>query len=119
MDNTGFTGPTTTFLGAPEDFEGMDLTGKIVLIARGSLSFFEKHVNAVQAGAAAVLVYNNTTGIINMDLSSTTVNNPCAFLQIEDAMKLFAGIDREAEGPGAARSRPSWATIPTARASTR
>lgn len=91
MLDAGYTGPDAgNYLGAPEDFEGLDLTGKIVLIARGSLSFFEKHINAVAAGAEAVIVYNNASGVINMDLSSTTVTNPCCFLQLGDAMKVFA-----------------------------
>ncbi len=86
------------YLGAPEDFEGMDLTGKIVLVARGSLSFFEKHINAVAAGAEAVMVYNNASGVINMDLSSTTVPNPCCFLQLPDAMAVFANANQDENG---------------------
>ena len=86
------------YMGAPADFEGLELEGKIVLVARGSLSFYEKHINAVNAGAAAVIVYNNTSGVINMDLSSTTVTNPCCFLQLGDAMKVFAGASRDESG---------------------
>ncbi len=97
--NPDYTGEDAgNYLGAPEDFEGMELEGKIVLIARGSLSFFEKHINAVNAGAAAVIVYNNTSGIINMDLSSTTVTNPCSFLQLGDAMKVFADATQDEAG---------------------
>nr|WP_106782574.1 M28 family peptidase [Lysinibacillus timonensis] len=52
-------------LGEPNDFEGKDVKGKVVLIQRGELSFTEKVLNAAKAGAAAVLLYNNTDGVIN------------------------------------------------------
>ena len=51
--------------GTEEDFAGLDLTGKIVLISRGGgVSFFEKGNRAVEAGAVATVVYNNASGII-------------------------------------------------------
>lgn len=52
--------------GTTTDFEGKDFTGKFALISRGSISFVEKGLNAQAAGAAGVIVYNNTTGTINM-----------------------------------------------------
>ena len=47
-------------LGEAADYEGLDVTGKVVLVQRGTISFAEKHMYAEEAGAAAVLVYNNT-----------------------------------------------------------
>jgi len=38
------------------------LTGKVVLIRRGTCTFFEKAFNAQNAGAAAVVLYNNVAG---------------------------------------------------------
>jgi aminopeptidase YwaD len=52
-------------LGAPGDFEGKDVEGKIALIERGTYSFTEKILNAAEAGAAAVIIYNNADGVIN------------------------------------------------------
>ncbi|WP_285860590.1 MULTISPECIES: S8 family serine peptidase [Paenibacillus] len=46
-------------LGKPEDYTGKDLSGKIAFIKRGELSFTDKAVNAINAGAAAAIVYNN------------------------------------------------------------
>lgn len=54
------------------DFNGLDVTGKIVLVSRGTNAFSEKHSFAAQAGARAVIVYNNTSGTVNMDLSAST-----------------------------------------------
>jgi hypothetical protein len=41
------------------------LTGKAALIRRGTCSFRIKAINAMNAGAAAVIIYNNTSGVIN------------------------------------------------------
>src|SRR5690606_24970331 len=54
-------------LGLPTDFEGKDVTGKFALIARGEIPFIEKAFAAQAAGAAGVIIYNNTTGPINME----------------------------------------------------
>jgi lactocepin len=53
-------------IGAPADFEGKDLTGKFALIQRGTLDFVTKALNAQAAGAAGVIIYNNTDGTVNM-----------------------------------------------------
>lgn len=56
-------------LGSTEDVEKAgDLTGKIALIKRGGLTFTEKANNAVDAGAVAVVIYNNTVGTISMSV---------------------------------------------------
>lgn len=67
----GNTDPTSVFnagpveyvycgLGAVADFEGKTLTGKIALISRGSYAFVDKINNAIAAGAAGVIVFNNS-----------------------------------------------------------
>lgn len=48
------------------DFEGLDLKGKIALIKRGESNFVSKTLNAQKAGAAGVIIFNNTSGYINM-----------------------------------------------------
>ncbi|WP_210366035.1 M28 family peptidase [Bacillus sp. REN3] len=52
-------------LGQEEDFEGLDLSGKIALIQRGAISFADKVLNAAANGAAGVIIYNNTPGDLN------------------------------------------------------
>ena len=39
--------------GTAEDYQGLDLTGKVVFCSRGSTSFFEKANVAASLGAAA------------------------------------------------------------------
>ncbi|MCP4345062.1 MAG: M28 family peptidase [Desulfobacterales bacterium] len=41
-----------------EDFEGIDLTGKIALIQRGDCAFTDKAQNAQNAGAVGVIIFN-------------------------------------------------------------
>ncbi len=48
-------------IGLPSDYDGLDVTGKVVLIKRGTLSFAEKVANAKQKGAAGVIVYNGSS----------------------------------------------------------
>ncbi|MDQ0273459.1 M28 family peptidase [Cytobacillus purgationiresistens] len=59
-------------LGKPEELAALDLTGKIVLIKRGELSFGEKVLNAAAAGAAGVIIYNNASGAMNGTLGEAS-----------------------------------------------
>jgi len=54
-------------LGYEEDFT-QDVTGKIVLIERGVLSFGEKAQNAFDKGAIGVIIFNNTSGNLSGSL---------------------------------------------------
>lgn len=47
-------------LGKPQELK--DVKGKIALIERGELTFTEKANNAFEAGAVAVIIYNNISG---------------------------------------------------------
>lgn len=49
------------------------LFGKIALISRGTCSFYIKINNAETLGAVAAIIYNNTTGIISMDTTGSTL----------------------------------------------
>lgn len=51
-------------LGNAFDFEGIDVQGKVALIARGEIALDAKIVNARKAGAAAAIIYNNVEGKI-------------------------------------------------------
>ena len=46
-------------LGDDTDYEGVDVEGKIALIARGNLTFEEKETNAAERGAIGAVVFNN------------------------------------------------------------
>ena len=57
--------------GAPEDYTELDVTGKIAVVVRGSLSFNDKQVNAANAGAIGCIIYNNKDGyLLNMAIDN-------------------------------------------------
>lgn len=49
-------------LGTKEDYEGLDVRGKIVLAERGLISFTYKAIIAKEAGAEGLIVYNHSDG---------------------------------------------------------
>ena len=56
------------------DFTGL-VPGTIVLVSRGGCTFASKASNAAAAGAAGVVIYNNTTGPLNGTLGDTFGGN--------------------------------------------
>jgi len=79
-------------IGSAEEWAavGDALVGKIALCARGELSFFEKAVYAVDAGAIGTFIYNNQAGVINMDLTDYPYTEPCASLTQADGAAIKA-----------------------------
>lgn len=61
-----------TGLGKPSDFTGEEINGKIALIERGEITFEEKVQNAKNAGATAVIIFNNTEGEIPTYIGENT-----------------------------------------------
>ena len=51
-------------------------TGNAVLIRRGTCSFYAKAWNAMQAGASAVVLYNNAAGPLNPTVAAPTAAAP-------------------------------------------
>lgn len=64
-----------------------DAEGKIVLVERGVLTFTDKAVNALEAGAAGVIIFNNTKGRFFGNLDSG-VPIPVAALSKEEGEEL-------------------------------
>jgi len=87
-------------LGYPEDYSGMDLSGKIVFCSRGTLNFAVKANNAMELGAEAVIIYNNdSSGVFGMDLTGLYYARPCVSLSMEDADLLrSASTERTTSG---------------------
>ncbi|QKG83704.1 DUF4910 domain-containing protein [Kroppenstedtia pulmonis] len=52
-------------LGTQDDFAGIDAKGKIALIKRGDISFYDKAQNAAKAGADGAIIFNNTSGVLS------------------------------------------------------
>jgi len=59
------TGTVTSTADACTALPPASLTGKVALIRRGTCSFYVKAMNAQNAGAAAVVLYNNVAGRIS------------------------------------------------------
>jgi minor extracellular serine protease Vpr len=77
------------------------LTGKAVLIRRGTCGFYEKAFNAQVAGAAAVVLYNNAAGFLSPSVApapagAPTVNIPVVMVTNTDGVTLNGKI---AAGP--------------------
>ena len=62
--------------GADSDYEGIDVTGKVAVISRGSSSFPEKQSIAQAHGAIAAIIYNNELGVIRMQINDGEGNIP-------------------------------------------
>ena len=74
--------------GAAEDYEGLDVTGKIALVSRGSIAYTDKKNNAKAKGAAGIVVYNNEPGMLYMLLDKFDL--PSAFISQADGKYLVA-----------------------------
>ncbi|MBD5023875.1 aminopeptidase, partial [Xanthomonas citri pv. citri] len=67
-----------------------DAKGKIALISRGDLTYYEKAKNAEAAGAKAVIIYNNKESLVPMtpNLSGNKVGIPVVGIKKEDGEAL-------------------------------
>ncbi len=79
--------------GAPEDYAGVDVAGKIALVTRGELSFMEKQQYAQEAGAVGIIVYNNTVGPFAMQITDGGIPAISIEMEAGAAMIAFAGED--------------------------
>ncbi len=75
-------------VGNPTDYKGIDVTGKIALVRRGDNTFEEKAKAAAAAGARALIVFNNTSGDIRMNVG--IVDIPVCSISQDDGEKLAA-----------------------------
>ena len=55
-------------VGRSADYTGLDVTGKIALVRRGDNTFEEKALIAEAQGAAGIIIYNNVSGEIKMNV---------------------------------------------------
>lgn len=85
-------------VGATTDFTGKSLSGKVALIQRAGeengeiLTFAQKENNAKNAGAKAVIIYDNVEGdLVNM---STDGNIPAVFISKADGEAMLAAADK-------------------------
>lgn len=79
------------FAGLGKKEELKNAAGKIVLLERGELTFTEKAFNAYEAGAVAVMIYNNTKGAFFGNLE-TEISIPVTALSKENGEKIKQAI---------------------------
>ena len=60
-------------VGRTADYTGLDMTGKIALVRRGDNTFEEKAMIAEAQGAAGIIIYNNVSGEIKMNVGKATL----------------------------------------------
>lgn len=89
-------------VGEADEYETVDeavgLEGKIVIVNRGSLSFYVKGNNAIPYSPAVLLVANNEPGTINMALSDYTGSFPMASIILDDALAVKDSSDKQTIG---------------------
>lgn len=77
-------------VGSSADYTGLDVTGKIVLVRRGSNTFEEKSMIAESKGAAGIMIYNNVSGDIKMSVGDAKLA-VCSISQDDGKMLVAAG----------------------------
>ncbi len=81
--------------GTADDYSAVNsavsLSGKVVIVNRGGLSFVEKGENAKSYNPKAVIIANNQDGTIYMDLTDFTGTFPMVTITLKDANKIKEG----------------------------
>ena len=108
------TGTKTSAADACAALPAGSLTGKVALIRRGTCGFYSKAINAQNAGAVAVVLYNNTTGAFIANVSPVPVGAPPVTIPVVSLTRADGELidDRLALGPvsmtwGATLSTPN------------
>ena len=94
LDGTEYEYVLIDGLGEETDYTGLDVSGKIVFVSRGTLNFAEKANNAAARGAVAVVIYNNTDGMFGMDLTGLSYEIPVVSLLLGDALDIMAASQK-------------------------
>ncbi|MNC11559.1 Minor extracellular protease vpr precursor [compost metagenome] len=71
-------------IGLESDYKDVDVTGKVVFISHGSISFLEKQTRAQEKGAIAAIIYNNSPGLISMALTDGQATIPTVSISKDD-----------------------------------
>ena len=77
-------------VGRSADYTGVDVEGKIALVRRGSNTFEEKAMIAEEQGAAGIIIYNNVSGDIKMNVGDAALA-VCSISQDDGEMLVEKG----------------------------
>ena len=75
-------------VGRTADYTGIDVEGKIALVRRGQNTFEEKAIIAQEQGALGIIIYNNVSGDIKMNVGDATL--PACSISQDDGEMLAA-----------------------------
>jgi hypothetical protein len=85
-------------VGGVSPFTDGQFAGEAVLIRRGTCSFFEKSLNAQNAGAAAVVLYNNVPGRFSPTVAGITpITIPVVAISDTEGVAINNAIEAEAQ----------------------
>lgn len=68
-------------VGYPEEYEGVDVEGKLAVVKRGEISFTDKAKNAAEAGAVGLIVVDAGDGVSRMALEGAPI--PAVMVEAE------------------------------------
>ncbi|WP_088013154.1 S8 family serine peptidase [Gottfriedia acidiceleris] len=111
-------------LGGPDDYKGVDVKGKIVLVARGTYTFADKTKYAAQAGAAGIIVWNANNGTqyadqggwdVPMMLVNSKADGEALFNSINGSGTIHVNQTAKNESPEMGRMTgfTSWGVTPS------
>lgn len=86
--------------GADADYAGIDVRGKVALVARGAIPFVDKISAAKKHGAAAVLIHNFAGGSNAPDASGTYLGSDFEYIPTFDMSQTDGEAFRAAIGSG-------------------
>jgi Zn-dependent M28 family amino/carboxypeptidase len=75
-----------------KDFDGLDITGKVALIQRGTCDFSVKVENAAKAGAAAVVLFNEGQKPDRVDIVNGTLGSEQEIPAVDTSFKLGSDL---------------------------
>jgi len=104
-------------VGRSVDYTGLDVKGKIALVRRGDNTFEEKAMIAEAQGAAGIIIYNNVSGEIKMNVGDAKLA-VCSISQDDGEMLVSAGggtlvISREQRSGPFISDFSSWGPTPS------
>jgi Zn-dependent M28 family amino/carboxypeptidase len=75
------------------DWDGVDATGAVALVSRGTCAFSVKVTNAMAAGAVAVILYNNVDEPLNPTLGAEGAWVPTVGISLSDGQEILAALE--------------------------
>ncbi len=86
--------------GERQDYEKLNVTGKVAVVSRGVTSFTEKQTAAQNAGAVACIIYNTESGILSMQTKSGSGSIPCVSISKADGEFMKKNADNSYDKTG-------------------